>query len=70
MFLQVPIIKLQDSQTGIRVDISINVPSGLSAADIIKHFKKRYPALTKLIYVLKQFLHQRNLNEVRIDSFR
>lgn len=60
----VPIIKLADEQTGIRVDISFNMANGLRAAELIKHFKKRYPALPKLIYVLKQFLYIRDLNEV------
>ncbi len=60
----VPIIKLQDRLTGIRVDVSSNVENGVRAADLIKLFKKRFPVLTKLVYVLKQFLHQRNLNEV------
>ena len=60
----VPIIKLADEATGIRVDISFNMANGLRAAELIKHFKKRYPALPKLIYVLKQFLYQRDLNEV------
>ena len=41
--------------------------NGLRAAELIKHFKKRYPALPKLIYVLKQFLYQRDLNEVCED---
>jgi len=60
----VPIIKLTDDATGIQVDISFNMANGLRAAELIKHFKKRYPALPKLIYVLKQFLYQRDLNEV------
>ena len=30
-------------------------------------YKKQYPALQKLIYVLKQFLLQRDLNEVSHD---
>merc|ERR1719219_11073 len=60
----VPIIKLADDLTGIRVDISFNMANGLRAVELIKHFKKRYPALPKLIYVLKQFLYQRDLNEV------
>jgi len=60
----VPIIKLADDVTGIKVDISFNMANGLRAAELIKHFKKRYPALPKLIYVLKQFLYQRDLNEV------
>merc|ERR1719219_2863460 len=60
----VPIIKLADDLTGIKVDISFNMANGLRAVELIKHFKKRYPALPKLIYVLKQFLYQRDLNEV------
>ena len=60
----VPIIKLADDLSGIRVDISFNMANGLRAAELIKHFKKRFPALPKLIYVLKQFLYLRDLNEV------
>ena len=55
---------MADDVTGIKVDISFNMANGLRAAELIKHFKKRYPALPKLIYVLKQFLYQRDLNEV------
>ena len=60
----VPIIKLADDLTGIKVDISFNMANGLRAVELVKHYKKRYPALPKLIYVLKQFLYQRDLNEV------
>ena len=56
--------------TGIKVDISFNMANGLRAAELIKHFKKRYPALPKLIYVLKQFLYQRDLNEVKFSILR
>ena len=62
---QVPIIKLHDRQSNIRVDISFSMANGLRAVELIKHFKKRFPALAKLIYVLKQFLLERDLNEVR-----
>jgi non-canonical poly(A) RNA polymerase PAPD5/7 len=41
--------------------------NGLRSVELIKHFKKRFPALPKLIYVLKQFLLQRDLNEVRFQ---
>ena len=60
----VPIIKLADDLTGIRVDVSFNMANGLRAVELVKHYKKCYPALPKLIYVLKQFLYQRDLNEV------
>ena len=41
--------------------------TGLRSAELVKLYKKQYPALQKLIYVLKQFLLQRDLNEVIID---
>lgn len=57
-------MKLTDKETNVKVDISFNMNNGLRAAELIKYFKKRFPALSKLIYVLKQFLFQRDLNEV------
>lgn len=38
--------------------------SGVQSAQLIKTFKKRFPVLAKLVLVLKQFLLQRDLNEV------
>ncbi|MGH0166275.1 UNVERIFIED_CONTAM: hypothetical protein FKN15_054999 [Acipenser sinensis] len=46
----VPIIKLTDSYTEVKVDISFNVQNGVKAAQLIKEFK--------------EFLLQRDLNEV------
>ncbi|KAI3377681.1 hypothetical protein L3Q82_008838 [Scortum barcoo] len=60
----VPIIKLTDSDTEVKVDISFNVKSGVKAARLIKEFKEKYPVLPYLVLVLKQFLLQRDLNEV------
>uniref|UniRef100_A0A8C5DHN5 Terminal nucleotidyltransferase 4B n=1 Tax=Gouania willdenowi TaxID=441366 RepID=A0A8C5DHN5_GOUWI len=60
----VPIIKLTDSFTEVKVDISFNVQSGVQAARLIKEFKEKYPVLPYLVLVLKQFLLQRDLNEV------
>uniref|UniRef100_A0A8B9HTJ7 Terminal nucleotidyltransferase 4A n=1 Tax=Astyanax mexicanus TaxID=7994 RepID=A0A8B9HTJ7_ASTMX len=60
----VPIIKLTDSHTEVKVDISFNVCSGVKAANLIKDFKKKFPVLPYLVLVLKQFLLQRELNEV------
>ena len=50
-----------------QVDISFNMANGLRSAELVKIYKKQYPALQKLIYVLKQFLLQRDLNEVKYD---
>lgn len=60
----VPIVKLTDRATDIRVDISFNMNNGVKSADLIQRYKKKYPALAKLVLVLKQFLLQRDLNEV------
>ncbi|XP_023646201.1 terminal nucleotidyltransferase 4B [Paramormyrops kingsleyae] len=60
----VPIIKLTDYYTDVKVDISFNVQNGVKAAQLIKEFKKKFPVLPHLVLVLKQFLLQRDLNEV------
>ncbi|KAM4632667.1 terminal nucleotidyltransferase 4A-like [Polymixia lowei] len=60
----VPIIKLTDHETEVKVDISFNVETAVRAAQLIKSYLKRYTVLPPLIFVLKQFLLQRELNEV------
>lgn len=60
----VPIIKLTDLDTEVKVDISFNVQNGVKAANLIKDFKQQFPVLPYLVLVLKQFLLQRELNEV------
>nr|XP_006127359.1 non-canonical poly(A) RNA polymerase PAPD7 isoform X2 [Pelodiscus sinensis] len=60
----VPIIKLTDHETEVKVDISFNVETGVKAARLIKEYMKKYSLLPYLILVLKQFLLERDLNEV------
>ncbi|KAM9806055.1 terminal nucleotidyltransferase 4A-like [Syngnathus typhle] len=60
----VPIIKLTDHKTEVKVDISFNVETAVKAAHFIKSYLKKYTVLPPLIFVLKQFLLQRDLNEV------
>lgn len=60
----VPIVKLTDRKTQVKVDISFNMQSGVQSAELIKNYKQQYPVLSKLVLVLKQFLLQRDLNEV------
>ena len=66
--LQVPIVKMTDDKTDVKVDISFNTDNGLRAASLIKFYTQTFPPLAKLIYVLKQFLLQRNLNEVSVQQ--
>ncbi|GIY61814.1 terminal nucleotidyltransferase 4B [Caerostris extrusa] len=60
----VPIVKLTDAKTDIKIDISFNMNNGVKSANLIKDFMHTYPVLPKLVLVLKQFLLQRDLNEV------
>ncbi|XP_038872848.1 terminal nucleotidyltransferase 4B-like [Salvelinus namaycush] len=57
-------IKLTDSLTEVKVDISFNMKNAVKAAALIKDYKKKYPVLPYLVLVLKQFLLQRDMNEV------
>lgn len=60
----VPIVKLVDKKTEIKVDISFNMSNGVKSAELIKTYMEQFPVLPKLVYVLKQFLLERDLNEV------
>lgn len=60
----VPIIKFIDKQTEVKVDISFNHKTGLQSVGVIQEFILQFPLLPKLFLVLKQFLTQRQLNEV------
>ena len=64
---KVPIIKLTDSLTNLKVDISFNISGGVEAAQVVKEFLKDEQCgygIRALMLILKQFLHQRQLNEV------
>ena len=60
----VPIIKFIDKLTEVKVDISFNQETGVHSVPVLNQFVQQYPALPKLVLVLKQFLTQRQLNEV------
>ena len=60
----VPIIKVVDKRTEIRVDISFNMPNSILAVELVKDYLRIFPTLKYLVFVLKQFLSQRDLNEV------
>lgn len=60
----VPIVKMVDADTEIFLDISFNTAQGLRAADYINEMRISYPLLEPLVFILKQFLVERNLNQV------
>ncbi|VDP33034.1 unnamed protein product, partial [Echinostoma caproni] len=60
----VPIVKMTDKETEVNVDISFNMINSVRAAELIRVYMRTYPCLPHPVFVLKQFLFQRNLNEV------
>jgi non-canonical poly(A) RNA polymerase PAPD5/7 len=60
---KVPIIRATFKGTKINVDISANRKNGYAAKKVIRRILECFPFLRPLIYLLKFFLKQRNLNE-------
>lgn len=60
----VPIIKFIDKETEVKVDIAFNQEHGIRCVRLINDYKSSYPQLPMLLLVIKQFLTQRQLNEV------
>ena len=65
---RVPLLKFSDAVSGIKVDLSINNPGGLKAVDTVKKWARTWPALPRLLMVLKRFLEVRELNDVALQG--
>ncbi|KMQ48842.1 topoisomerase TRF4 [Trichophyton rubrum] len=61
---RVPIIKFVDALTGLKVDLSFDNSSGLTAIDTFKAWKQEYPAMPVIASIIKHFLLIRGLNDV------
>jgi non-canonical poly(A) RNA polymerase PAPD5/7 len=61
---KVPIIKFVDRLTGLKVDISFENTTGITALSSFNAWKATYPQFTVLVTLIKQFLLMRDLNEV------
>lgn len=61
---KVPLIKFVDRVTGVRVDLSFENHTGLTANDTFDIWKSQFPAMPIIVTVIKQFLLMRGLNEV------
>ncbi len=62
---KVPIIKFEDTQSGVNFDISFDAANGPEAAEYVRALMQKLPPMRPLVLILKVFLHQRELNEVR-----
>ena len=61
---KVPIIKFVDDVSGIKVDLSFNNDTGVTANTTVQKWKSQYPAMTIIVSIIKQFLKVRGLNDV------
>lgn len=60
---KVPILKSIIKKTEINVDITVNRSNGYKTKEDVKKILEKLPSLRKLIYVLKYYLRQKNLND-------
>jgi non-canonical poly(A) RNA polymerase PAPD5/7 len=61
---KVPLIKFVDQMTGIKVDMSFENQTGLTANNTFNAWKNQFPAMPIIVTLIKQFLLMRGLNEV------
>ena len=67
---KVPIVKFEDVSTGLAFDISFDVANGPKTAEYVVKLMKGLPGMDQLVKILKLFLQQRELNEVRHHLFQ
>lgn len=59
---KVPIVKFRDAKSGIEVDISFGIRSGIENAEVVLEYLNLFPAVRPLTLVTKYFLKQKFLN--------
>lgn len=60
---KVPLVKFIEHKTGLKVDISFENSTGLTAIDTFKAWREQYPGMPALVTLIKHFLLMRGLNE-------
>ncbi|KAF9948600.1 hypothetical protein BGZ72_009504 [Mortierella alpina] len=61
---RVPLVKFKETATGIPVDISFNITSGIQTADVVRGYLEKQPGLRSLTMIIKHFLTLKGHNEV------
>jgi non-canonical poly(A) RNA polymerase PAPD5/7 len=61
---KVPIIKFVDRVSGLKVDLSFDNDTGITANETFHRWKLQYPAMPILVSIIKHFLMMRGLNDV------
>lgn len=63
-FAKVPIIKFVENVSGLKVDLSFNNATGVTANQTFQKWREEYPAMPIITSIIKQFLMIRGLNDV------
>lgn len=61
---RVPLVKYVDVVTGLKVDISFENNTGITAITTYRNWAMQFPAMPVILTLIKQFLLMRGLNEV------
>lgn len=62
--VRIPIIEFIDRESQINIDMPLHNEPTLRVAPLINEFQRKFPVLFKLLFVLKQYIKQRDLNDV------
>ncbi|KAK4100580.1 hypothetical protein N658DRAFT_427590 [Parathielavia hyrcaniae] len=60
---KVPLVKFIEHKTGLKVDVSFENNTGLTAINTFKAWREQYPGMPSLVTLVKHFLLMRGLNE-------
>jgi non-canonical poly(A) RNA polymerase PAPD5/7 len=60
---KVPLVKFIEHKTGLKVDVSFENDTGVTAIDTFKAWREQYPGMPALVTLVKHFLLMRGLNE-------
>ncbi|CAG9323550.1 unnamed protein product [Blepharisma stoltei] len=60
---RVPLLKFLDRSTSLSIDVSFSIGQGMEWINLVKDYLVKYPEAKYIIFVLKYYLKQRELNE-------
>ncbi|KIW19881.1 hypothetical protein PV08_00456 [Exophiala spinifera] len=61
---KVPLLKFVDRISGLKIDLSFDNDSGITAIETFHRWKNAYPAMPIIVSIVKQYLMMRGLNDV------
>ncbi|KAL2265961.1 hypothetical protein VTJ83DRAFT_5313 [Remersonia thermophila] len=60
---KVPLVKFIENKTGLKIDVSFENSTGVTAINTFKAWRDQYPGMPALVTLIKHFLMMRGLNE-------